>query len=209
MPWRAPGQAAAADEKAAAVVHVSGTQVPINANQGKYRMRGDLRGTWFVDTTKVLHSSPRLFVASGHERFRGCVDADRDKRCAPGEPSGVMRFAYLYWASFDAQGDLVRGECVHPVTGGGGAFARARGVLHMVDRPVAGGEVRTTYRGRLRLAGDGCCRSPAAPSRLGASAALARPVRLPRAECGAVLVGTRPRPSLWRRRWRARASRGW
>jgi hypothetical protein len=65
----------------------------------------------------------------------------------------VMRFAYLYWASFDSDGNLLRGQCVHPVTGGDGSFTGARGVLRMVDRPVGGGEVRTTYRGRVVLAG--------------------------------------------------------
>jgi hypothetical protein len=135
------------------VVHVSGRQVPVHPNKGEYKMRGDLVGKWLVIPGETLHKSPTLFIQSGHERFNGCLDKDRNGTCEVGEPSGVMRFAYLYWASFDSDGNLLRGQCVHPVTGGDGSFTGARGVLRMVDRPVGGGEVRTTYRGRVVLAG--------------------------------------------------------
>jgi hypothetical protein len=170
----------AAGDQAVEVVSVRGTQVPINVDRGTYEMRGDLVGTWFILTTKVLHSSPTLFVSAGKERFRGCLDADGDGRCRRSEPSGVMRFGYLYWASFDRQGDLIRGQCVHAVTGGSGEFRGARGVIRMFDRPVAGGEVRTTYRGRLVLGGSAMKAatalkaSPLPSSRLAAPAARAR-----------------------------------
>jgi hypothetical protein len=173
------GQAAgSAESNAAVVAQVRGTQVPVNPDNGRYELRGDLVGKWLVVSGKILHNSSTLFIVSGKERFKGCLDRDRDTRCEGGEPSGAMRFAYLYWASFDSEGTLIRGKCVHPVTGGNGAFAGTRGVLRMYDRPVAGGEVRTTYRGRLVLPGREMKTSPA-PQTLDASAArLLRPRRL-------------------------------
>jgi hypothetical protein len=156
--------AGSAERKAAVVAQVRGTQVPVNPANGRYEMRGDLVGEWLVVSGKILHDSSTLLVVSGKERFKGCLDRDGDARCEGGEPSGAMRFAYLYWASFDSGGNLIRGKCVHPVTRGSGAFTGARGVLRMYDRPVAGGEVRTTYRGRLVLPGRGRKTSPAPPT---------------------------------------------
>jgi hypothetical protein len=145
-----PGQAAAGGGRTVLAVH--GTQVPVDPDNGEYRMRGDLVGTWSVLSGKYLHKSPTLIVLSGKERFTGCVDENHDKKCSSGERAGRMGFAYLYWASFDRAGNLIRGQCTHPVTGGTRGFAGARGLLHMVDRPVGDG-VRTTYRGRLVLGG--------------------------------------------------------
>jgi hypothetical protein len=158
-----PGNGAGSSQAAAgngrAVVTVHGTQVPVDPDNGAYRMRGDLVGRWTVLTGKVLHQSPTLIVLSGKERFRGCLDENHDKRCGTGDAAGAMSFAYLYWASFDHDGNLIRGQCVHPVTGGTRAFAGARGVLRMFDTPT-GDAVRTTYRGRLVL-GDGPARAAA------------------------------------------------
>ena len=85
--------------------------------------------------------------------FKGCLDADGDGTCAAGDPTGTLRFSFIYWATFDPKTDaLVRGDCVHPVTGGTGGFAKAKGVIHMIDTP-AGSGVKTTYTGSLLLPG--------------------------------------------------------
>jgi hypothetical protein len=144
------GQAAAGSGRTVLTVH--GTQVPVDPDNGVYRMRGDLVGRWVAYAGRVLHNDPTLFVLSGKERFNGCVDKNHDKRCGSGERAGRMNFAFLYWASFDKDGNLIRGQCTHPVTGGTRGFTGARGLLHMVDKPV-GDSVRTTYRGRLVLHG--------------------------------------------------------
>jgi hypothetical protein len=151
-PGNGAGPSQAAAENGRSVVTVHGTQVPVDPDNGVYRMRGDLVGKWVVLTGKFLHQSPTLIVLSGKERFTGCVDEDHDKRCGAGDAKGRLGFAYLYWASYDKDGNLIRGQCTHPVTGGTRDFAGARGLLHMVDRPV-GDSVRTTYRGRLVLGG--------------------------------------------------------
>jgi hypothetical protein len=66
-----------------------------------------------------------------------------------------MTFTYALWIKFDPAllPDVfseLAGGCVHPVTGGSGAFAGARGLLTMRDRPV-GDVIETTYRGSLAL----------------------------------------------------------
>jgi hypothetical protein len=83
--------------------------------------------------------------------LNGCIDRrPRDGECTRRDHRGELHLAFLHWASFDLDGNLIKGQCVHPITGGKGAFAGARGVLRMVDRPV-GDRVRTTYRGHIRL----------------------------------------------------------
>ncbi|SEQ96446.1 hypothetical protein [Microlunatus flavus] len=137
--------------KAPRTVHVRGEQVPVDAANGVYTMEGDLVGEWlYVPRTPPLHTSDTLYVEAGTEVFRGCIDRDHDERCGRRDRRGEMHLAFLYWASFDLEGNLVRGQCVHPVTGGNGAFRGARGLLTMVDTPV-GDEVRTTYRGEVVL----------------------------------------------------------
>jgi hypothetical protein len=134
----------------ARTVHVRGQQVPVDADTFRYKMRGDLVGAWTMVPGPALHEMPTLYVESGTEYFLGCVDLDRNGRCGRHEPRGRLTSTYLYWASFDAKGALLRGQCVHPVTGGTKDFRGARGVIKMFDRPV-GKDVRTTYRGHLVL----------------------------------------------------------
>jgi hypothetical protein len=72
--------------------------------------------------------------------------------------------------------ELVKGQCVHPVIGGTGAFAKAKGVIHVTDRPSAGG-VLTSYTGTLDVPG------------ISASSAKAPPERTPQSVSRAVLGG--------------------
>jgi hypothetical protein len=132
-------------------VRVAGRQIPVDIANGLYKMRGSLVGDWDYIPTEVLHNTPTLYVESGVEVFNGCIDRrPRDGKCTRHDYRGELHLAFLYWASFDLSGNLIKGQCVHPVTGGQGAFAGARGLLTMVDRPV-GDQVNTTYRGRIRL----------------------------------------------------------
>jgi hypothetical protein len=54
----------------------------------------------------------------------------------------------------------VSGTCTHPVTGGTGAFAGARGVIAMVDTPTARG-VSMSYVGNVSLRGASKARAHA------------------------------------------------
>ena len=133
-------------------VHVRGQQVPVDAANGKYVMRGDLVGDWlYVPRTPPLHSTDTLYVEAGTEVLQGLhrprtTTAGAERATSRGE----LRLAFLYWAYYDLDGNLIKGQCTHPITGGTEAFVGARGLLDMVDRPV-GDEVKTTYRGEIIL----------------------------------------------------------
>lgn len=136
---------------ASRTVHVRGEQIPVDATKGTYVMRGDLVGDWlYIPQTPPLHDVDTLYVEAGTEVFRGCIDRNGNGTCGRRDHRGELRLAFIYWASFDLDGKLIRGQCVHPITGGNGAFTGARGVLNMVDVP-RGDAVRTTYRGSIVL----------------------------------------------------------
>jgi hypothetical protein len=140
----------AASAGAATTYQVSGKQIVVNEDQGTYVMRGGLVGDWAITSYSELAQAP-IYRAKGTELFSGCIDVRRDGSCK-GDPSGKLRFSFKYWAQFDTTGALVWGSCVHPITGGTGAFANARGVLAMVDTPTAQG-VSTSYIGHVTLGG--------------------------------------------------------
>jgi hypothetical protein len=142
------GAATSADRR---TVPVAGRQIPVDADNGLYKMRGSLVGDWRYIPKEVLHDVPTLYAEAGVEIFNGCIDRrPRDGKCTARDYRGELHLAFLYWASYDLDRNLIKGQCVHPITGGKGAFAGARGRLDMVDRPV-GDEVQTTYRGRIVL----------------------------------------------------------
>jgi hypothetical protein len=160
-------------------VRVSGRQIPVDVDNGLYKMRGALVGDWHYIPTEVLHNDPdrpTLYVEAGVEVFNGCIDRrPRDGKCTGRDYRGELHLAFLYWASYDLNGNLIKGQCVHPITGGKGAFAGARGLLNMVDRPV-GDMVKTTYRGEILLNAvptEGDADTPSASSSAGATVASA------------------------------------
>ena len=136
-------------------VTVKGIQTVVNESQGKYAMQGDLVGKWNTTAfTTHYAGADGQFVGSGKELFSGCRDADRSGACEASEPTGTIRFSFVYWATYDPKTKaLVKGQCVHPVLGGTGAFAGVKGVVHMKDTPTPGG-VRTTYTGTLLYSGS-------------------------------------------------------
>jgi hypothetical protein len=144
----------AATAGGAASITVKGIQTVVNESQGKYAVQGDLLGRWNTTAfTTNYAGADGQFVGSGKELFTGCRDTDRSGACDAGEPAGTIRFSFVYWATYDPKTKaLVKGQCVHPVLGGTGAFAGAKGVIHMKDKPAAGG-TRTTYSGTLLYRG--------------------------------------------------------
>jgi hypothetical protein len=143
--------ALATSASAATTYQVSGKQTVVDEAAGKYAMHGGLIGDWTITSFTEIAKSP-IFKAKGTELFAGCLDVKRDGSCK-GDPAGRLRFSFRYFAQFDAQGGLVWGSCVHPITGGTGAFAGATGVLAMVDSPTAQG-VSTSYIGHVTLDGS-------------------------------------------------------
>jgi hypothetical protein len=132
-------------------VPVSGSQIAVDEANGTFKMTGSLIGDWQTTSFTEIATSP-IYRAKGTELFSGCLDLRRDGSCH-GDPSGTLAFKFKYWAQFDDQGNLVWGSCVHPITGGTGAFAGATGVLAMVDTPTPQG-VTTAYIGHVTLRGS-------------------------------------------------------
>jgi hypothetical protein len=133
-------------------VSLSGKQITIDEQTGKYEMQGSLVGKWFVTAFTPQYASPSQIVATGKERFAGCLDANRNGTCDAGEAAGTLRMTFTFWATFDPAKKtptVLRGDCVHPILGGTGAFAKSKGVVFMKDVRTKSGELLTTYRGTL------------------------------------------------------------
>lgn len=150
----------AAGGAAAATYPVSGEQTVVSEQNGTYRMKGGLIGSWKTTSFKEIAKSP-IYKAKGTEHFQGCLDADRNGSCA-GDPSGTLDFRFLYWGKFGPDDSLVWGSCWHPITSGTGDFAGAEGVLTMVDTPIATG-VSTSYTGNITIGGTKRARSASLP----------------------------------------------
>lgn len=141
--------AAIAAPAGAATSALTGTQTPVDPENGTYAMHGSLVGAWSTLTFDELATAP-LYRAKGTELFAGCLDRGRDGSCA-GDPSGKLRIRFRYWAEPARNpAGFAWGACVHVITGGTRDFARAHGVLVMADAPV-GDEVLTNYAGTLVL----------------------------------------------------------
>jgi hypothetical protein len=130
-------------------ITLKGTQTVVNEQQGSYKMHGSLLGDWQGLSFVPRYQSDKQIVATGRERFTGCLDSNRNAVCDSGEPAGSLIFTYTYWATLK-NGAPVDGACVHPIVGGTKGFAKAKGVVFMKDTLV-GKTLRTTYTGTLQL----------------------------------------------------------
>ncbi len=149
---------------------VRGAFITVDEAQGKARVEGGLIGDWQTTSFGRIFEGNSQFGANGTELFTGCHDRNADKKCESSE-EGTLRFSFTYWGTYDPGTEaLITGQCVHPVTGGTGAFKGTRGVIFMKDTPTATG-VRTAYSGTLLYAGSTpratASRVPAALARVG------------------------------------------
>ena len=140
-----------------AIISVIGSQVPVDADQGMYRMRGDLLGRWVVLSAVTLPpgyyetQAQWRVVQTGRKQFLGCLDRNHNRRCDSSDTSGELRFDYLLWIKYDPKtGQPIEGKCVHPITSGRKDFAGARGVLTMHDAPPGHKKIHT-YQGEIVL----------------------------------------------------------
>jgi hypothetical protein len=140
------------------IVQVRGRQFPVDAEQGRYSMLGDLIGRWTIRSAPgsagySLPETPWTRVQTGQERFVGCLDRNYSQECETGEPSGALGFNYALWKQYDPDyGWLVKGKCLHSITGGSGDFTGARGALLMYRGPAGRGEeVNSIYKGEIAL----------------------------------------------------------
>ena len=146
----APAVAAEPGEATPKSVQVRGKFTPID-DVGTYRITGDLMGTWYTLTADTYYQSDAMIIQKGLERFEGCLDLNRNRHCDRGR-RGQFGADYIYWATFNPLTDrLIKGECIHPITGGDGVFAGLRGLINVNDKPVGKQGVVSTYEGELVL----------------------------------------------------------
>ena len=157
---------------------MKGAQTVVDQQKGMFRMTGSLVGDWNTTAFKVEYGdTDGRFVGSGKELFKGCYDTDRSGVCDTGEPSGTLPlFTFIYWATYKPGTEtLVKGQCIHPVVGGAGDFAKAKGVIHMVDTPTMSGVRATTYAGALTVPGISTASTePSAERQLASSGTVGR-----------------------------------
>jgi hypothetical protein len=119
---------------------------------GTYGMEGDLVGCWYIDTIVENGFTPSgSGKFSGTEHFVGCIDRDGNGVCSGVDSNGEFRTTFTFSAKFDLVTFAeIKGRCHHPIVGGSGAFANARGVINFHDN-VDGGVVTADYFGPIRL----------------------------------------------------------
>jgi hypothetical protein len=109
---------------------------------GTFVMSGDLEGCWTTDSFNLVAAGPNgIVVGSGTETFVGCI----------GERCGSLFLTFVFVGRFDAAGVELWGGCHHPIRGGAGDFAGARGVLNFVDDPDDTALPPADYSGRIVL----------------------------------------------------------
>jgi hypothetical protein len=105
-----------------------------------YLMDGSLTGCWIIDTFEVKPMPVQgTMLAHGTEHFVGYL----------GGAFGAFRTTYTYTARFDGATEL-HGRCHHPIVGGDGVFAGARGELSFTD-VVDANPVYYPYWGNIQL----------------------------------------------------------
>jgi hypothetical protein len=164
---QAPGDttAGAPGDPCAAADPVTGV-APVLSNA----MAGSLVGCWYTDTFNIISSTPDgAIVATGAENFVGCLDLNRNGRCAHRDPTGSLAFTYTFEGQFDAvTGSEIAGQCQHKIVSGTGDFAAATGWINFHDNVTNG---TSSYRGYITLAD----RHRVAFAKAAAVAAVSRP----------------------------------
>jgi len=149
--------ALAGSASAATTYQVSGEQTVVDGDS--FKMSGGLIGDWEMTSFTTISTSP-IFRGKGTELFSGCLDVNHNGKCK-GDPSGTLSFRFRYSSLWDENGSLVWGTCTHPVIGGTGGFAGAKGVIAMVDTPTGGTDFTTAYIGNITLPGAAKSRASA------------------------------------------------
>jgi hypothetical protein len=105
-----------------------------------YLMDGSLTGCWIIDTFEVKPMPVQgTMLAHGTEHFVGYL----------GGAFGTFQTTYTYTARFSGATEL-HGRCHHPIVGGDGVFAGARGELSFTD-VVDTDPVSYPYWGNIQL----------------------------------------------------------
>ena len=102
-------------------------------------LSGNLDGCWYTYVSTSRTNPSGTYVEQGTELFVGCLN---------GTVCGTFETTYTFTAKYDTLGQEIHGRCHHPIVGGTGGFAGAKGVINFKDDVVTG---TFDYRGNISL----------------------------------------------------------
>ena len=102
---------------------------------------GSLDGCWYTYVSASKFNRSGTYIEQGTEIFVGCMN---------GTTCGTFETTYTFTAKYvdDTFAEEIHGRCQHPIVGGTGGFAGAKGVLLFKDDVV---NLKFDYRGHISL----------------------------------------------------------
>ena len=114
------------------------------ADLGNYApidLSGSLVGCWYTYVSASKLNPSGTYIEQGTEIFVGCFN---------GTTCGTFETTYTFTAKYvdDTFAEEIHGRCHHPIVGGTGDFAGAKGVLNFKDDVV---NLKFDFRGHISL----------------------------------------------------------
>jgi len=102
---------------------------------------GSLQGCWYTYVSASQFNPSGTYIEQGTEIFVGCLN---------GTTCGTFETTYTFTAKYvdDTFAEEIHGRCHHPIVGGTGDFAEAKGVIQFKDDVV---NLKYNYRGHISL----------------------------------------------------------
>ena len=103
-------------------------------------LTGSLNGCWYTYVSKSQFNRSGTYQEKGTEIFVGCLNGT----------CGTFETTYTFTAKYvdDTFAEEIHGRCHHPIVGGTGGFAGAKGVINFKDDVV---NLKFDYRGHVTL----------------------------------------------------------
>jgi hypothetical protein len=103
-------------------------------------LSGPLVGCWYTYVSASQFNPSGTYIEQGTEIFVGCLNGS----------CGTFETTYTFTAKYvdDTFAEEIHGRCHHPIVGGTGDFAGAKGVINFKDDVV---NLKFDYRGHISL----------------------------------------------------------
>ena len=103
-------------------------------------MTGSLHGCWYTYVSSSKFNRSGTYQEKGTEIFVGCLNGT----------CGTFETTYTFTAKYvdDTFAEEIHGRCHHPIAGGTGGFAGAKGVINFKDDVV---NLKFDYKGHVSL----------------------------------------------------------
>ena len=101
-------------------------------------LTGSLHGCWYTYVSSSKFNRSGTYQEKGTEIFVGCMNGT----------CGTFETSYTFTAKYvdDTFAEEIHGRCHHPIVGGTGGFAAAKGLLNFKDDVV---NLKFDYRGHI------------------------------------------------------------